>query len=79
MAESRQTVTLTDPKELEALASIGLEAPVQRRLDELLGTQKKGLLTAADSEELDALLERVDRLNLVKAKAQCALRDASRA
>lgn len=55
--------------ELQSLAEGMLAAPYQTRLNHLLEKQSVGDLSAPEMEELDALLERVDTMNLLKARA----------
>jgi hypothetical protein len=60
-------------EELEALAD-GLLAPAaQARLNELLGRQKEQLCSADDVRELDGLLQKIDQLTILKARARYTL------
>ena len=59
--------------ELEALAD-GLLAPAaQQRLDELLSRSKEKNLTASEESALDGLLNKVDQLTILKARAKLTL------
>lgn len=59
--------------ELEALAE-GLLAPSQQnRLDDLLRRNQDGDLSATETIELNRLLDRVDQLTLLKARARLTL------
>ncbi|TWU44456.1 hypothetical protein Poly51_61710 [Rubripirellula tenax] len=62
---------------LEALASSMLAPRSQSRLDELLRRNSEGELSQDEVAELDALLEQVDELNLLKARAEYTLRQQS--
>jgi hypothetical protein len=60
-------------EELEALAD-GLLAPAaQARMDDLLARQKERLLSAGEERELDALLQKVDQLTILKTRARYTL------
>lgn len=74
MAKLPDTVLHVDRAELDALASTKVTIAEQGRLDELLGRNSNDDLSLEESTELDLLLDRIDRLNLVKAKALVALR-----
>jgi hypothetical protein len=56
--------------ELEALAAGVLVPTTQARLDELMTRAKQQSLSANDAAELDDLLNKVDQLNLLKARAR---------
>tara|TARA_R110002049_G_scaffold285698_4_gene467066 strand:+ start:227765 stop:228013 length:249 start_codon:yes stop_codon:yes gene_type:complete len=59
---------------LEALANSMLAPRSQSRLDELLRRNSEGELSKVEIDELDSLLEQVDELNLLKARAEYTLR-----
>lgn len=62
--------------ELEALAD-GLLAPAaQARLNDLLARKKEKRLSAAQEQELDALLQKVDQLTILKTRARYTLKQA---
>lgn len=60
--------------ELQALATGKLAPPEQERLSDLLHRNKNGQLSADDEAELDEFLERIDSLNLLKARAILTLK-----
>lgn len=62
-----------DADELAALAAGVLVPATQARLDALLAASKRGKLSGADDAELDDLLNKVDHLNLLKARARYTL------
>jgi hypothetical protein len=70
--DSELLVGLSDG-ELEALAESMLAPLSQARLDELLARNNERRLSAAESLELDQLLERVDQLTILKARARYTL------
>jgi hypothetical protein len=55
--------------ELEALAEIKLGISEQTQLDELLEKNAEGLLEESEMVRLDNLIEKIDQLNLLKARA----------
>ena len=59
--------------ELEALASGVLVPTAQARLDDLLECAKANRLSPDEEAELDDLLNKVDQLNLLKARARYTL------
>ena len=59
---------------LKALASAMLAPQAQSKLDELLARNSEGTLTEQESRKLDDLIEQIDELNLLKARAQSTLR-----
>ncbi|HHB89921.1 MAG TPA: hypothetical protein ENK60_01280 [Anaerolineae bacterium] len=59
--------------ELEALAHSKLSIDQQTRLDELLNEAKKRSLTHEEERELNQILEYIDQLNLLKARAMLTL------
>jgi hypothetical protein len=74
MDDSAELLVGLSQGELTALAD-GLLAPsAQGRLDDLLERNTEGKLSPSEITELDALLARVDQLNLVKARARWTLR-----
>lgn len=70
--DSELLVGLSDA-ELEALADSMLSPSAQARLDELLDRNAQGGLPAADQEDLDRLLARVDQLTILKTRARYTL------
>jgi hypothetical protein len=61
--------------ELEALAHSKLASERQERLGELLARQADGALSDDESRELDRLLDQIDQLNILKARALLTLRE----
>ena len=59
---------------LQALANARLAPTDQTRLDELLELNSAGKLADKELQELDAILQQVDELNLLKARAEYTLR-----
>lgn len=59
---------------LQALANSMLAPSAQSRLDELLKRNSEGKLPDGELTELDAILQQVDELNLLKARAEYTLR-----
>jgi len=55
--------------ELVALAETKLTSGDQDRLEYLLAANKSQTISEAETEELDAILERIDYLNIIKARA----------
>ena len=70
--DSEYLVGLSDG-ELEALAERMLAPPAQARLDGLLLRNKEGLNSQEEQGELDRLLEQLDELTLLKARARYTL------
>lgn len=58
-----------DEEAAAIVARYRLSAKQQQRIRELLQANQEGQLTSAEEEELDALLEEVDRRNLAAAQA----------
>jgi len=58
-----------DRAELDALAHSKLAPDAQERLDKLLTRNKEGKLSTQEATELDRLLEQVDQLTILKARA----------
>jgi hypothetical protein len=61
-------------RELVALSSAVVAPGRQRRMKALLRKSTQGDLGSAEQQELDALLEEVDRIALLKAKAAYTIR-----
>ncbi len=59
---------------LKALAEGMLAPKDQSQLDGLLARNAEGKLTEQESKQLDLLIERIDALNLLKARADFTLR-----
>ena len=60
-------------EDLELLAEGMLSSQYQTRLSELLAKNKSEKLSDTESAELDALLERIDQMNILKARAHYTL------
>jgi hypothetical protein len=58
---------------LKALASGMLAPQAQSHLDDLLARNSEGKLTEQETKKLDALIEQIDELNLLKARAAFTL------
>jgi hypothetical protein len=59
---------------LRALADAMLAPKSQARLNDLLARNSDGKLSDEESKHLDSLIEQVDELNLLKARAEFTLR-----
>lgn len=59
---------------LRALADVMLAPKTQSRLDELLARNSEGRLSEDESLEMDSIIEQIDELNLLKARAEYTLR-----
>ena len=59
--------------ELQALSAGVLVTPQQERLTTLLERNRAGQLNPDEARELDSLLERVDSMNTLKARARYTL------
>ena len=62
---------------LSALAGAMLAPKAQSRLDELLRRNSEGELSKDETTELDSILQQIDELNLIKARAEYTLRHQS--
>lgn len=59
---------------LKALASCMLAPHAQSHMDDLLARNSGGNLSEQEAKELDNLIEQIDELNLLKARAAFTLR-----
>ena len=59
---------------LKALAEARLAPAAQSQLDDLITRNSAGTLTEQESQQLDSLIEQIDELNLLKARADFTLR-----
>lgn len=73
MSLNTELLVNVDADELAALAAGVLVPATQERLDALLAASKEGSLSGADESELDDQLNKVDHLNLLKARARYTL------
>jgi hypothetical protein len=64
------SVVVQAPLEMvEAVASLRLPPRTDRRLQELMDGNNEGRLTAAEREDLDALVELSETISLIRSKA----------
>jgi hypothetical protein len=70
MGTEQELLTGVSLDELEALAAGVLIPAKQARLDALMDGAKRNQLTSDEVAELDDLLNKVDQLNLLKARAR---------
>lgn len=70
---SNEIPILVSPDGLSALAEVSLASENQLALDELLTLNAAGTISPGQQQQLDALLKKLDELNLVKARAAVAL------
>jgi len=70
MSHNPELLTGVSMEELEALAAGVLVPAAQARLDQLMLGAKQGRLSAEEAADLNDLLNKVDQLNLLKARAQ---------
>lgn len=62
--------TLAAPREMvEAVAALHLPPKADRRLQELMDRNNNGLLTPAEKDDLEALVELSESMSLVRAQA----------
>jgi predicted Fe-Mo cluster-binding NifX family protein len=59
---------------LQALANAVLAPKDHAKLDDLLSRNSEGRLTESETTRLDSLIEQIDELNLLKARAEFTLR-----
>ena len=59
---------------LKALANAMLAPKAQSTLEELLARNSGGQLSDSEAADLDSLIEQIDELNLLKARAEFTLR-----
>jgi hypothetical protein len=77
--EDAELLTNVSPAELQALANISLAPAEQSQLSDLLARNTAGEIASDEIALLDRLLEQVDQLNLLKARAQYTLQYLNRA
>lgn len=77
MDGSRELLTGLSSDELVALADGVLAPSAQHRLDDLLNRNAEAELAPPEVLELDALLAKVDQLNILKTRARFTLRQQS--
>jgi hypothetical protein len=76
--EDEDLLTNISPAELQALANIALSPAPQAQLSDLLARNADGEISPEETAMLDRLLEQVDQLNLLKARAHYTLQYLSR-
>jgi hypothetical protein len=76
--EDEDLLTNISPAELQALANISLAPAPQTQLSDLLKRNAAGQISPKETTILDRLLEQVDQLNLLKARAHYTLKYLSR-
>ncbi len=79
MADEQKILPTISHSGLEALARVVLEPTAQTRLNELSHLNSLGRLSGDEVQELDNLLEQVDELNLLKARAAYTLQEQRKA
>ncbi len=57
-------------EELSILANVSLAAELQQEMSELLARNQEGQVSESEADRLDDLLDQVDRLNILKARAR---------
>jgi hypothetical protein len=76
--EDEDLLTNISPAELQALANISLAPTPQTQLSDLLERNADGQISPEETAILDRLLEQVDQLNLLKARAHYTLQHLNR-
>lgn len=76
--EDEELLTNISPAELQALAAISLAPDQQIQLSNLLTRNAEASISAEEIIILDRLLEQVDQLNILKARAKYTLHHLSR-
>jgi hypothetical protein len=76
--EDPDLLTSLSPPELQALAALSLAPAQQSQLTDLLAQNAEGKISPEETTTLDRLLEQVDQLNLLKARAQYTLQYLTR-
>ena len=71
--EDEDLLSNISPAELHALSAIALAQPLQTQLSDLLDRNSENQLSPEDLIQLDRILEQVDHLNLLKARARYTL------
>jgi hypothetical protein len=76
--EDEELLTNISPAELQALANMSLAPDQQTQLSNLLARNTETLISPEEIIILDQLLEQVDQLNILKARAKYTLQHLSR-
>ena len=71
--EDEELLTNVSPAELQALAQISIAPAEQTRLSDLLARNTENQLSTEELETLDRLLDQLDQLNILKARAHYTL------
>ena len=71
--EDEDLLTNVSPAELQALASLSIAPDEQAKLSDLLARNTEDQLSTEELEKLDRLLDQLDQLNILKARAQYTL------
>ena len=71
--EDEDLLTNISPAELQALATLSIAPAEQAKLSDLLVRNTENQLSNEEVEKLDRLLEQIDQLNILKARAQYTL------
>jgi hypothetical protein len=71
--EDEDLLTNISPAELQALATLSIAPAQQAKLSDLLARNTENQLSNEEVEKLDRLLEQIDQLNILKARAQYTL------
>ena len=71
--EDADLLTNVSPAELQALAQIAIAPAEQAKLSDLLARNTENQLSTEELETLDRLLDQLDQLNILKARAQYTL------
>jgi hypothetical protein len=76
--EDEELLTNISPAELQALATVSLALDQQAQLSDLLARNAEASISSAEIILLDQLLEQVDQLNILKARAKYTLQHLGR-
>ncbi len=71
--EDEDLLTNVSHAELQALAQIAIAPAEQAKLSDLLARNTENQLSTEELETLDRLLDQLDQLNILKARAQYTL------
>jgi hypothetical protein len=71
--EDEDLLTNVSPAELQAFASLSIAPDEQAKLSDLLARNTEDQLSTEELEKLDRLLDQLDQLNILKARAQYTL------
>lgn len=71
--EDEDLLTNVSPAELQALATLSIAPAEQAKLSDLLARNTESQLSTEELATLDRLLDQLDQLNILKARAQYTL------